>query len=33
MNACIRFKLGLTEDNPSIKAYDQDAWANLQDSA
>ena len=26
MNACIRFKLGLTEDNPSIKAYDQDAW-------
>ncbi len=32
MNAYIRFKLGLTEDNPTIKAYDQEAWANLTDS-
>ncbi len=27
MNSFIRFKLALTEDNPRIKAYDQDAWA------
>jgi len=27
MNSFIRFKLALTEDNPQIKAYDQDAWA------
>ena len=32
MNAFIRFKLGLTEDNPTIKPYKQDAWANLRDS-
>jgi hypothetical protein len=32
MNAFIRFKLGLTEDNPTIKPYNQDAWANLNDS-
>ena len=32
MNAYIRFKLGLTEDNPIIKTYDQDAWAKLNDS-
>jgi hypothetical protein len=32
MNAFIRFKLGLTEDNPTIKPYLQDAWANLNDS-
>lgn len=32
MNAYIRLKLGLTEDNPSIKPYDQDAWAKLPDS-
>jgi hypothetical protein len=32
MNAFIRFKLGLTEDNPTIKPYKQDAWANLNDS-
>ena len=31
MNAYIRFKLALTEDNPTIKPYDQDAWANLDD--
>lgn len=32
MNAYIRFKLGLTEDNPVIKPYDQEAWAELSDS-
>ncbi len=31
MNALIRFKLGLTEDNPTIKPYDEAAWANLDD--
>jgi uncharacterized damage-inducible protein DinB len=31
MNALIRFKLGLTEDNPTIKPYDESAWANLDD--
>jgi uncharacterized damage-inducible protein DinB len=32
MNAYMRFKLGLTEENPTIKAYDQEAWASLSDS-
>lgn len=32
MNAYMRFKLALTEDNPTIKTYDQDAWAHLKDS-
>ena len=32
MNAYIRFKLGLTEDNPVIKPYDQAAWAALNDT-
>lgn len=32
MNAYIRFKLGLTEDNPVIKPYDQEAWALLPDT-
>jgi hypothetical protein len=32
MNAYIRFKLGLTEDNPTIKPYDEVAWATLVDS-
>lgn len=31
-NAYIRFKLALTEDNPTIKAYDEAAWAKLPDS-
>ncbi len=31
MNAFIRFKLGLTEDNPTIKPYKEAAWANLDD--
>lgn len=32
MNAYMRFRLGLTEDNPTIKPYDQDAWAQLNDT-
>lgn len=31
MNAYIRFKLALTEDEPTIKAYDQGLWAELPD--
>jgi hypothetical protein len=31
MNAFIRFKLALTEDVPTIKPYDEAAWANLAD--
>src|SRR5437763_12137796 len=31
MNAYIRFKLGYTEENPSIKPYDQEAWATAAD--
>jgi uncharacterized damage-inducible protein DinB len=33
MNAFTRFKLALTEDNPTIKAYNEDAWAKLGDVA
>lgn len=32
MNAYIRFKLGLTENNPVIKPYDEAAWALLNDT-
>ena len=32
MNAYIRFKWTLSEENPTIKAYDQDRWATLADS-
>ncbi len=32
MNAYIRFKLGLSEDNPVIKPYNQDAWAQMPDT-
>ncbi len=32
MNAFIRFKLALTESNPGIKAYDQEAWAGTADA-
>ncbi len=32
MNSIIRFKLGLTENNPRIKTYDQDGWSELYDS-
>ena len=32
MNAYIRFKLALTEDQPIIKTYDEAAWAELPDT-
>lgn len=32
MNAFIRFKLALTEDNPTIKPYKEGAWAELSDT-
>ena len=32
MNALIRFKWALTESNPTIKAYDEQAWAELPDA-
>lgn len=32
MNAYIRFKLGLTETNPTIRPYDEKAWALLADN-
>jgi uncharacterized damage-inducible protein DinB len=32
MNAYIRFKLALTEDGPTIKTYDESAWADLADT-
>ena len=31
MNAYIRFKLAITEDNPTIKPYEEKAWALLAD--
>jgi uncharacterized damage-inducible protein DinB len=33
MNAYTRFKLGLSEDNPTIKPYDEKAWAHFADNA
>lgn len=32
MNAVVRMKLILTEEKPSLKPYDQDAWAVLPDA-
>ena len=32
MNAVVRFKLALTEDNPTVKPYDEAAWAELPDT-
>src|SRR6266853_4176330 len=32
LNAYIRFKLALTEDVPTIKTYDEQTWAKLEDS-
>ena len=32
MNAYIRFKLALTEENPTIKPYNEAAWAALSDT-
>ena len=32
LNAYCRFRLALTEDHPTIRPYDQDAWARLVDA-
>jgi uncharacterized damage-inducible protein DinB len=32
LNAYVRYKLALTEDNPTIKPYNEAAWADLADS-
>jgi len=32
MNAYVRLKLGATENNPTIKPYDENLWANLADA-
>jgi hypothetical protein len=32
MNSYVRFKLALTEDNPTIRTYEQGRWAELADS-
>jgi uncharacterized damage-inducible protein DinB len=31
INAYVRFRLGLTEDNPTIKPYEEKLWAELPD--
>lgn len=33
MNAYVRFKLGLTEENPTIRPYEEKLWAGLKDVA
>ena len=33
LNAYCRFKFGLTEDHPTIKPYDEAAWAKVADTA
>ena len=33
INSLCRFKLALTEDNPTIRPYYEDRWAELSDSA
>ena len=32
MNCFIRFRLALTEDEPTIKPYDENKWSELHDS-
>jgi len=32
LNSYVRFRLALTEDEPTIKPYDQELWANLRDA-
>jgi hypothetical protein len=32
LNAYVRYKLALTEENPTIKPYNEAAWAELADS-
>ena len=33
LNAYVRFKLALTEDNPTIRPYEEARWAELPDTA
>jgi hypothetical protein len=33
LNAYVRFKLALTEDNPTIKPYEESRWARLPDTS
>ena len=33
INAYVRFKLAVTEDNPPVKAYNEALWAGLADAA
>ena len=33
LNAYVRMRLALTEDNPSIRPYDEKRWAELKDAA
>lgn len=33
MNAYVRFRLALTEDEPTIKTYHEDRWADLHDAS
>src|ERR1017187_8984644 len=33
MNAYVRFRLALTENNPTIRPYDEALWAKLPDSS
>ena len=33
LNAYVRFKLAITEDNPTIKPYNEAAWATVADTA
>ncbi|MDQ5844985.1 MAG: putative metal-dependent hydrolase [Acidobacteriota bacterium] len=32
LNSYVRFKLAITEQHPTIKAYDENVWANLEDA-
>lgn len=32
LNSYVRFKLAVTEDEPTIKAYDEAVWAELEDA-
>lgn len=33
LNAYVRFRLGMTEQEPTIKPYDEKLWANLPDAS
>jgi uncharacterized damage-inducible protein DinB len=33
INAYVRFKLAVTEDNPAVKAYNEALWASLADAS